>query len=212
MLCIKKNFHKFGIIAYGSLISDPGVELDKLIRERKNILTPFKVEFKRKSLTRGDAPTLIPVKEGGRRVKAQLFILDNKLTETLIESVLWNRERHLVGSNEEYTEPSIPNQNSIIIKVLIDFKGVHKVFYTQIGQNIPEPVTGKVLAELAIKSISGQAGKEKKDGLRYLNSITKSGVATDLTDEYLIEILKATGARDLDQAINILDKKRDNLI
>ena len=33
----------------------------------RNVLTPFKVEFARKSLKRSDAPTLVPVENGGAR-------------------------------------------------------------------------------------------------------------------------------------------------
>ena len=56
------RMEKIGILAYGSLIDDPGIEIEPLIKKRiKNIQTPFKIEIARKSTTRGDGPTLIPV-------------------------------------------------------------------------------------------------------------------------------------------------------
>ena len=54
-----------GILAYGSLIDDPGFEIKGLISKKLNgILTPFKIEFARCSSSRGGAPTLVPVQNG----------------------------------------------------------------------------------------------------------------------------------------------------
>ena len=55
--------HRIGILAYGSLIDEPGLEIEQLIIHRINCLTPFKVEYARKSGTRGDGPTLIPTEK-----------------------------------------------------------------------------------------------------------------------------------------------------
>ena len=53
---------KIAILAYGSLIDEPGEELENCIVNRLGpILTPFKVEYARSSRTRGGAPTLVPV-------------------------------------------------------------------------------------------------------------------------------------------------------
>jgi len=53
-----------GILAYGSLIEEPGKEIEPLIRERrKGIKTPFSIEFARSSSTRDGAPTLVPVED-----------------------------------------------------------------------------------------------------------------------------------------------------
>ena len=54
-----------GILAYGSLINDPGEELKKVIVGRIPCQTPFNVEYARLSVTRDNAPTLIPTSEGG---------------------------------------------------------------------------------------------------------------------------------------------------
>ena len=55
-----------GILAYGSLIADPGVEIGPLIVRRIETLTPFSVEFARFSATRGGAPTAVPHSSGKR--------------------------------------------------------------------------------------------------------------------------------------------------
>lgn len=65
-----------GILAYGSLIEEPGVEIEPLIVERQQgIETPFPVEFARSSDTRQGAPTLVPVDQGGSLVPAEVLVL-----------------------------------------------------------------------------------------------------------------------------------------
>ena len=55
-----------GVLAYGSLITDPGSELVAItLAVTKDVLTPFSVEFARKSRKRCGAPTLVPVDHGG---------------------------------------------------------------------------------------------------------------------------------------------------
>jgi hypothetical protein len=50
-----------GILAFGSLIDNPGAEIEAALVGRKlNIRTPFGVEFARSSIKRGGAPTLVP--------------------------------------------------------------------------------------------------------------------------------------------------------
>lgn len=201
-------FNKIGILAYGSLIVDPGPELKDIIRKRIKVETPFTIEFKRKSKTRGDAPTLIPVEYGGRHVKGTLLVLDNKITVEEAKSMLWRRERRKENSGECYVEPLFQDKKSIRIKALRKFSGVETVLYTHIEQNIEEPVTPKILADLAIKSILGTAGEEKLDGVRYLKDIIDSGIETDFSFEYMEEILKSTNTKSLAEAILILDKRR----
>ena len=66
-----------GIIAFGSLIDDPGTELEAAIVGRKpGVMTPFRVEFARSSVKRGGAPTLVPVTKGGSPVPATILVLN----------------------------------------------------------------------------------------------------------------------------------------
>lgn len=82
-----------GILAYGSLINEPGIELEQLIVNRINCETPFEVEFARLSKTRGNAPTLIPVKEGeGSKVPAQILVLKEGTALKEAHDILWRRE------------------------------------------------------------------------------------------------------------------------
>src|SRR3954447_17111626 len=55
---------KVGILAYGSLIDNPGAEIEAaLISREADILTPFGVEFARSSSKGSGAPTLVPVRD-----------------------------------------------------------------------------------------------------------------------------------------------------
>lgn len=57
---------RIAILAYGSLIEDPGKELQPLISERiEDVETPFSIEFARSSRSRDGGPTLVPVEVGG---------------------------------------------------------------------------------------------------------------------------------------------------
>jgi hypothetical protein len=54
---------RIGILAFGSLIGNPGDEIAALeiaAERRHGVLTPFPVEFARSSTKRGGAPTLVP--------------------------------------------------------------------------------------------------------------------------------------------------------
>src|SRR5947209_6105642 len=73
---------KVGIFGFGSLISDPGVELANATASRIEAETPFAVEYGRTSKrTRGGAPTLVPVRTGGAHVKATIFVLKDSISE-----------------------------------------------------------------------------------------------------------------------------------
>ena len=68
---------RIAILAFGSLIEDPGKELHPHIREHiEGIKTPFSIEFARSSSSRGGGPTLVPVNHGGSPVNAVLLALN----------------------------------------------------------------------------------------------------------------------------------------
>lgn len=61
---MKSPIPRIGILAYGSLIKEPGVEIEPLIVERIPTQTPFMVEYARLSQSRGGGPTVIPHTSG----------------------------------------------------------------------------------------------------------------------------------------------------
>jgi hypothetical protein len=57
------------------------------------------------------------------------------------------------------------------------------------------------LAELAITSTKGNAGKKNKDGISYLISLKGPGIVTPLMWAYEETILKKTNTRSLEDAL-----------
>src|SRR5947209_5290918 len=107
---------KIGILAYGSLINDPGDELSAATASRiESVDTPFNVEFARSSDSRDGAPTLVPVSEGGARVKAVILVLKDSITESEARDMLWRRETRRVGSGRGYDPPTVPGRNTVLV-------------------------------------------------------------------------------------------------
>lgn len=203
------NTNKIGILAYGSLIDDPGSEIKPYITKKISCTTPFKVEFARTSSSRGGAPTLIPC-EDGSEVPAFILVLNNDLDLQTAKSFLWRRERH-VFDGKPYIEVTSPTNKKVVIKCIHDFEGIDTVIYTSIGKNIDGEVTADKLCKLAINSILSEAGEEKKDGLRYLQGIKKNLITTPLSNDYEQLVLKSTQTKSLEEAIIKLDLERESI-
>ena len=191
---------KVAILAYGSLIYEPGEELENCIVNRLGpILTPFKVEYARSSRMRGGAPTLVPVDGGGFQVSAVLFVLSDATSEREAKDMLWRREtRRAHGS---YSPPARPGPNSVLIKTLLNFGGIVLVLYPSIQANIPSPLTGRKLACLAITSARNPEVAKGKDGISYLLAAKRAGISTPLTQEYESAILELTDTNTLEAAL-----------
>jgi hypothetical protein len=200
--------HTIGILAYGSLIDNPGQEISEIEIDRLDCETPFSIEFARTSSTRSDAPTLIPVETGGRQVKAKIIVLNPETNIDMAKSILWRRELHKIDRAENYVEPNNPGVNRVVLKLLENFMNVDNVLYTSIGSNINQPLTSELLADFSIASILAQAGQQEKDGLRYLLSAKRNGIVTELSEEYVNQILSKTETKSLEEAIEKLDRKR----
>lgn len=119
--------HSVGILAFGSLIDNPGDEIKELESHRIKCETPFKVEFARISSTRCNAPTLVPVANNaiGSRVKAVLIVLKEGTSLLHAKSVLWRRECHKVGSSKGYKRYENPTPNKVLVESLDNFCGVN---------------------------------------------------------------------------------------
>ena len=187
-----------GILAYGSLISDPGNEIESATTETiQNVQTPFNVEFARTSNGRAGAPTLVPVEEGGAQVNAWIFVVN--VDEQEAANRLYRREINSVGDlTKTYSQPNQPGSNRVIVKFVNDLGGVGKVLYTHIGANI-ENRSADVLAMLAVDS--AQKLSDGRDGISYLKKAMENGIKTPLSDAYARAILRRLEARDLGEAI-----------
>jgi len=204
--------YKIGILAFGSLIDNPGQEIEKLEVERIDCETPFKVEFARISTSRSNAPTLIPVDEKakGKKVKAVIILLNSeKLTLEQAKSILWRRECHTIDKSKTYKEPENPTSKHVLVKECDNFQNIEKVIYTSFKlQEEYQKLTPEILADFAIESILSEAGRKEKDGIRYLLSTKKSGIHTELSEKYEQIILTKTETRSLNETIEKLDRKR----
>lgn len=197
---------KIGILAYGSLINDSGIELNPLISESiRDVKTPFKIEFARSSQSRGGAPTVVPVEDGGATVQAVILVLNDDVKIEDAKDWLWRRETRNESSNKHYQNPINPSTNQVVVNEIFKLSGVDVVLYTKIGANIDTP-TPRKLADLAIKSAHGKAGSEGKDGISYLMNLKQQNIETPLMAAYEEEILQSVGASSLSEALDLVRK------
>lgn len=191
-----------GILAYGSLIEEPGKEIEPIIRERKEMVeTPFAIEFARSSSTRDGAPTVVPVEYGGGRVHATILVLDVNVKLEEAQDLLWRRETRNEYTGKHYTPSFTPNPNRMLVVKLVNFTGLDVVLYTKLGANIAKPNAVK-LADLAIKSAKAEAGRTGRDGISYLLSVKRQGISTPLMQGYESEILRKTATSNLEDALS----------
>ena len=186
-----------GILAYGSLIADPDEEIaGATVRTMADVFTPFSIEFARRSRSRGGAPTLVPVAQGGSPVVGRVFVLD--VSEDEAANRLWRREVRKVGSGRTYPAPEDIGPNTVVVRRLENFSDVDVVLYTEIAVNI-EPLTAKILAGLAIESV----GKSDpgRDGISYLIAAKRNGITTALSADYEAEIPRQSGCAGLEEAL-----------
>lgn len=187
---------KIGVLAYGSLIDDPGPELGPAIASTLSVETPFCVEYARSSQSRGGAPTLVPVNAGGAKVAAVIQILNDSVSVEQAKDWLWRREARRYGQTDHYVPNLKPGKNTVAVEILTDFYGVQVVLYTRIGANI-SPLNAVELARLAVQSAQKRTVTAGKDGISYLLNAKKHGIRTPLTEDYENAILSLTGEADL---------------
>jgi len=188
---------KIGILAYGSLITDPGAELLPLIQFRIKTETPFPVEYGRLSQSRGGAPTLVP-HPAGAPVYAEILVLDDSTSIEQVENILYRREIHQVGSDKTFTPRDDPAR--VQVREYHDAPCVETVLFTDFNDlgKIPTPAPEE-LAKKAIASV--KIAGEGKDGITYLIQARDSEIDTRLTAAYVDQILILTGAKTLREAL-----------
>ena len=189
---------RIGILAFGSLIHDPGAELKPRIAMRIKTKTPFCVEYGRYSgKTRGGAPTLVPHPQGSP-VAAEIFVLDDDVTIEEATNILWRRETGRIGTGETYTRGT--STDSVLVDRFADDHCVETVLYTDFNAagKIDHP-TAVALAEHAIHSVT--EAQEGKDGITYLADATRCGIETPLTAAYRAEILRQADTTSLQEAL-----------
>ena len=202
----KPSARCIGILAYGSLIEDPGFEIEPHIIETiSDTETPFRIEFVRTSPIRGGGPTVVPVEHGGSSVRGTVFVLHESITRKRAIDLLWRRETRNEGTTLGYKRPTRPDPNKMLAVELRNFAELSVVFYAKFGATLADP-TPDELADLAIKSVATEAGKRGRDGISYLMSLKRQGIVTPLMAAYEQAVLKRTAAASLEDALAGLRK------
>jgi hypothetical protein len=191
---------KIGILAFGSLIDDPGEEIANVISGGPiTVETPFPVEYGRFSLSRGRAPTLVPHSSGGE-VTARILPLASGCSDKFARDILYRREVYSKDQSREYQRRD--GRNDILVETLLNFQGFDMVFYTDFNKEGKcFDLTARKLASAAIESV-GRANPGK-DGISYLLNNIRNGIITPLTPEYETSVLAMTGASSLEESLEI---------
>lgn len=190
---------QIGILAYGSLLSEPGAELDELLAGRiGGVETPFPVELARACSCRDYAPTLAPVENGGARVRGEILLARPSVSVTTLTEALWRRETRTERRDEATT---LETKDLLIRRArsLEEKHGLRRVFYADLKANIDDR-RPEHLAEMAIESARSEAGRRREDGIAYLVDLKSEDISTPLLDQYEEEMLRKTDSPSLRRA------------
>ena len=202
-----------GVLAFGSLIADPGPELEKIIVQRLPCTTPFNIEYARRSRSRGNAPTLVSVPKGnGSPVDGVILILKPYTRKKNAKNLLYRRELHQdANSNQVYDDAAQRvKKDALVIETLPRLQGLSLVYYTSLKANFTEILDAnrteeqkaQLLAQAAIDSLTRETFTARKDGIQYLHDNIESGILTPLTEPYRQVLLQwAANAPDLPTAL-----------
>jgi hypothetical protein len=170
---------RLAVLAYGSLIHEPGDELDGLTRARRPARTPFRVEYGRASERWGGGPVLVP-HPAGANVDGVLLLLKDEVTLGEAVSALARRE----GADPKH-----------IVEAMLG-PGV-TALVANLPHNLAEyEMTPPALARRAIQS----AGAGERNGVSYLRAALRSGIRTPRTVAYAREVCAAVGTSTLEEA------------
>ena len=184
---------ELAILAFGSLVSNPGLEITEIISHRLDgLTTPFNVEYARSSSTRGGAPTLVPVASGGCPVRATALVVRPGAGLEEVRDRLYRREIDQVGSARRYRHTALSRPGHVWLPTTDHVAGVRLAVYTVLEDNIPleKRIPGH-LASLAVGSVA--LAEPGRDGISYLEANLTAGIITPLSHAYGAAILERTG-------------------
>ena len=210
-----------GILAYGSLITHPGSEIES-VRDHviPDVLTPFPVEYARRSQSRVGAPTLVCVPGGcGAPVRAAVLVLREGTTDQKAVDMLYRRELHQEGDLKVIYDDQAQRQkrDALVIESIKNRFGLSVIYFTALTPTFTEILDVKrtqeekaeLLAQAAMDSLIPETYAKGLDGIRYLADNIDVGVVTALTGTYCQAVLDKTGnAHDLRQARIFIAQKK----
>lgn len=168
------------ILAYGSLLNDPGPQLAPLIVGREPCETPFPVEYGRASRRWNDGPVLVPHPDGAA-VAGALLLLSPGLPLGVAVDLLAEREGLLSARGV----------------VEVPMGGGRMVLAASLPRNLPRPdMRPRALARRAAASVP----RGERNGVAYLRRALGNGIRTPRTDAYAEEVLALAGAASLEDA------------
>lgn len=210
-----------GILAYGSLITHPGQEIESVLDHViPDVMTSFPVEYARRSRSRAGAPTLVPVPiGGGTPVKAVVLVLKKYTRKKKAQNFLYRRELHQEGDLKVIYDDQAQRQkrDALVIETMKNQFGLSVIYYTALKPNFTEILDTKLtqeqkaelLARAAIDSVTQGTYAKEMDGLQYLADNIEAGVVTVLTEVYAQAILSKVGiVSNLSQARWFIAQKR----
>ena len=214
-----------GILAYGSLITHPGPEIESVLDHViPDVLTPFPVEYARRSRSRAGAPTLVPIPiGGGTPVKAVVLVLKKYTRKKKAQNFLYRRELHQEGDLKVIYDDQVQRQkrDALVIETMKNQFGLSVIYYTALKPNFTEILDAKrtleekveLLARAAIDSLTQETYKKGTDGIQYLADNIDAGVITELTELYEQAILKKAGnSPSLDQTRWFIARERGFIV
>jgi hypothetical protein len=188
--------HETAVLAFGSLIWDPGSLFAQLGTPELCLpcRTPFAIEFARRSTSRGGAPTLVKVTGAGDS-PAQLFVFQKP--ESAVRDALGARE----GIRVERRRSHIQHCE------LPQYAGMNVLFAALESNLRPgEELTAENLALWAIDSVMKARGG--KDGVSYLAGCRAIGCETRLLNAYSEAVALQLGFTDWARVNEIVSARR----
>ena len=194
-----------GILAYGSLITHPGQEIESVLDHViPDVMTPFPVEYARRSRSRAGAPTLVPIPIGcGTPVNAVVLVLKKYTRKKKAQNFLYRRELHKEGDPKVFYDDQVQRQkrDALVIETMKTQFGLSVIYYTALKPNFTEILDAKrtleekveLLARAAIDSLTQETYAKEMDGIQYLADNIEAGVVTTLTEPYEQAIVKKAG-------------------
>lgn len=184
MAAVPIRQRRIAVLAYGSLIREPGTGLAMVIAGVEPCRTPFPVEYGRASRRWHGGPVLVPHERGGLVDGALLLLADDVDLGTAID---------LLAARE-----GLESARGV---VQVDMPGDRLVIAASLPRNLPAPdMEPDALARRAVESARHHA----RNGVAYLNGALRSGIRTPASEAYAERVLERVGATSLDEAERLL--------